>query len=32
MLPNGDAGCLYETSDGKTVFARFTLEWLLEGP
>ena len=28
MLPGGDVGCLYETNDGKIVFARFALDWL----
>jgi sialidase-1 len=29
-LPDGMIGCLYETQ-GKVVFARFTLDWLTEG-
>jgi len=34
VLPDGDIGCLYEggeTRYGKTVFARFPLEWLTDG-
>jgi hypothetical protein len=33
VLPDGDIGCLYEggkTRYGEIVFARFSLEWLID--